>query len=491
MATKAHFESHKPSYVLSSRDLILAGQMVRRPDEIPLDSIDFDDLIVDQDHVLKLARDMLGPLGQHSAISARARLVGDQTVHDVLDGAHRACAARILRAETGSNTITATVFHCVGDRVFLQQRALAINSVASLKWPRIGTWCMGVWQQSPWADRGLRLHQVFELAAKKRPRLPQTGLNRAETTALATWGRETASDIQEKPSVLAQIFRTVDYADPDLVRSARTPDPGTDARAIITPHRLKVIVDSFRDREFYAAQRGVMRLILENGLSSRQTEDLVRQASGIVRAEMSEDEVYDIVRGLSINRPRMPRKARGISTSETPLFSNAEVRSLQAELATAKKNLFQAQVQLGYLQDEVDTLRQGAGAMEAASLARFSDQLTQERGRRTQAEDSAARLTAQLTEAERLLAGLINRQVASGRGTNGHTSEIPTNGTFQPWWHDNAYRGERPILDALFNEGIGVDAAAQRFGLTANMVGQFISGALLKQRQQMRRTSPS
>ncbi|OGE31614.1 hypothetical protein A2631_00590 [Candidatus Daviesbacteria bacterium RIFCSPHIGHO2_01_FULL_44_29] len=421
--------------------------------------------------------------------------MGDETVHDVLDGAHRATAVNMLMEEgAGDGTLMANVFHGIGDRELFQERALAINSVASLKLPRIGIWCTNAWQQSPWANRGLKLHQVFELAAQSRPRLTQTGLNKDEGVALITWGRETASDIQEKPGMLAQIFRTVDYAAPDLVRNARTPDPGTDARSVITPYRLEAVVGSFRDLEFYAAQRGVMRVITEGGLRARETQALVQAAARVLRPGMQEDEVYNMVRGLNLGMIRAPRRARVPRTETSP--ANAHNAGLQAELAQTRNTLAQSQQRVESLQAEVGRLERGIEAQVAAAEARFTLGLARERGQRTAAENSVTRLAAQIAEFEKLLAAVITRQGDAGKdtktqSTNGHTSkESPTNGTIKPpWWHDDIFRGERRVLDALFKEGIGVDATSQQLGLPVGRVGDFISAALIKQSRLMRRTA--
>jgi hypothetical protein len=284
---------------LSPRALIEAGiETVRFGEVVPLEKVLTDASIIDVTHARELGHSMSQRRGQLSPIVVRARVdtTTNNIIYDVIDGFHRTEGKRL----NGDTEINATVVYGCSDEELFDLRILAASSVRSIQFARVAQWIASAYASTPWRKKGLSVAQAFAVAAYDSAKSKFIDLDEEEIAAIKAWAREKSEKWGKTQSAIYFTLKVVENADPDLVRQVRTSGGGRDRVGRITPDRLTVVANTFPGQENYVLQRAILRVVVEQRLTSGQTEQLTRAAKSFVGPGMTESEVYEIVSRIEL-----------------------------------------------------------------------------------------------------------------------------------------------------------------------------------------------
>jgi len=267
------------------------SKKIIRDEIILIDLVDREESIIDDNHARQLS-ESFGQYGQMSPILA-CPYINEEGIlrYRIADGFHRT-EGRILSGET---TVRATCAYGFLNEEVYDLRILAASSVKSVQFPRIAEWITKSYASSPFAVKGLSVVQVFAIALNDSSRARSTNLTKDEVQELKEWARAKCLQWGKTVSSTYQILRIVNDADPNLVRQVRNSGGGKDRSAKITPDRLKHVVSAFPGPTFFAAQRGILRFVLEKRFSAQETADWVANIKNQLDPSLTEEEIYQAV----------------------------------------------------------------------------------------------------------------------------------------------------------------------------------------------------
>lgn len=318
-----------PKYTLyTPHDLLKLAIKLGRPikrigERVPVFDIITEDSVIDKAHAKELADSIVySGKGQTTGMSYRGRFEAGRVVYDVIDGYHRSYGQRIafetLQAKfldpnaelspaeldflkKGHQTY-GTVFYNLSDQSLYGQRILAANSVKAIQFPRIVEWIQKLYALSPWANTGLTVVQALGITFADSKRSYNTNLSAEEIQELKKWVSESCTVWNRPVSSIYQILRLAADSDPELVKQVRVSGGGKDREGRITPDRLKAVVTKFPGEEYYAAQRSILKIVVEKRLYKEETVALVERIADLIVPQMSEDAIYQIANKIRVGQ---------------------------------------------------------------------------------------------------------------------------------------------------------------------------------------------
>ncbi|MBI2022025.1 hypothetical protein HYS93_04085 [Candidatus Daviesbacteria bacterium] len=312
---------------LSPKELIELGVKTKRFEIVPVKRILTENAIIDTDHARGLGESMALERGQISPVALRVRLSEEdgEPLFDVIDGFHRVEGKR-MDGKLDSDIEASVLYGCDDEEMFAL-RVLAVSSVKAVQYPRLADWILKMWEASKFSKLGLTVAQAFSIAINDTQNPVTVRMTPELVIELKGWVLKYCTDWQKSPPYIFNILKTVENADPDLVRLVRTASGGKDRAAKITPARLKVVVDHFPGEENYSSQRAILRVAANFRLSSVETTELVTEIAQLLEPGMPEDAVYDLANKIAEKHERIR------SSIQTHTTSNGSVDELdEAEI---------------------------------------------------------------------------------------------------------------------------------------------------------------
>lgn len=287
-ASDANYASFSPPEI---RAIIESGLRTERFEIIPLERTVTDFSLVDDQHAENIGASMAEERGQTTPILVRVRIdEEDEIKYDIIDGFHRRDGAR----RQNQPTIKATVLYDCSDDEMYNRRILAASSVQSVQFPRIAEWMRRSFETTEWSKKGLTVAQVFGLAISDR-KTTYSGLSPEELQRLKEWARGKCKDWDRGIATIYQILRVVEDANPELVKRVRNAGGGRDSARIVTPARIKAVVQAFPGEKNFRIQEVVINFALEHRLSSKAIDRLIENTSLLISPEMDEGMVRQIL----------------------------------------------------------------------------------------------------------------------------------------------------------------------------------------------------
>lgn len=300
--------------LLSPLEIIQRGLEIERLEVIPLARVLTENALIDPAHADELGASMKQKRGQITPIAVRAKIneASGEIVYDVIDGFHRTEGMR----RSGGEVINATVIYGCSDEEMYDLRILAASSVRSVQFPRIAQWISQSWETTSWSKKSLTVSQAFGLVLSDSKRSNIADLTVEEVIELKEWAAAKCTRWGKSVGATYGILRVVAMADPELTRQVRTSGGGKDRTGKITPVRLQAVAERFPGEANYAAQRAILRLAVERRYYAEEIKQFVEQARIFIEPDMSEDEIYELVSGLSIIIKPPGSSKRNNSTKE-------------------------------------------------------------------------------------------------------------------------------------------------------------------------------
>ncbi len=256
---------------------------------IPLGEVTVDYSLVDDSHAEELKDSMGDKWGQTSSIIVRTREDNGSVVYDIIDGFHRTEG----RKRMGAQTIKANVLYGVSDEEMFDLRIVATNSVRSVQFPRIAEWISRSYSQTKWSKKEISVTQAFTLALTDRETSYKVAQKDLED--IKEWVRNKCRRWQRSPGYIYDILKTVEAADPELVKRVRIASGGRDREQKVTPSRLKQVATGFPGRENYRIQNMLMDASINSRFYAPQTAILVDMFKQKLKLGMSEKEIEDTI----------------------------------------------------------------------------------------------------------------------------------------------------------------------------------------------------
>ncbi len=269
-----------PLEILRSLELLKNGEGAKRENiAIALGDVIVDYSLVDDTHAEELKDSMADKWGQTSSITVRARELDGRVVYDIIDGFHRTEAKRRMGAET----IKANVLYGVTDEELFDLRIVAANSVRSVQFPRIAEWISRSYSQTEWAKKDIPITQAFTLTLTDRETSYKVSTEDLE--GIKDWVDRKCRRWQRSPGYIYDILKTVEAADPELVKKVRLASGGRDREQKVTPSRLKLIATGFPGKDNYWLQDRLMDASINFRLYAPQTAKLVELVKQKIKPE--------------------------------------------------------------------------------------------------------------------------------------------------------------------------------------------------------------
>lgn len=264
---------------LSARDLLLAGVVTKRLETVPLANVLLEPELTDPRHASTLGRSLVDK-GQAVPTAYRAKLEDDVVVYDIIDGFHRSQGA----IDEGKDDIESMVHYGLSDEDLVDLRVHAIGSIKSVQFARVATWVQASYRttdfsewESPKGEAFSSVH-AFELAAYNKLALKKRfDLDDEQHADVIEWVNEKCKRWEKKPIEIARVLKTVQTADPELIKKVREPKPGTpseERNKILTPGKLQAVSFLMPGEPFYSAQHGILQAVIARNLTAKQAERL-------------------------------------------------------------------------------------------------------------------------------------------------------------------------------------------------------------------------
>lgn len=274
-----------PYQNLSPAEIISKELRIKRHEYIPVSSLLLEESLTDPVHVENLARSMSGDRGQISPITVRPRLLDDgQIIYDIIDGFHRGKGLKLREEKEGHLLMadTVVVYGCSDEELY-DLRVLAANSVSSVKFARMADWMHSAFRSARWkneripqliASGNISIAQVFSLSFTNSSGA-HLGLSPSETDEFKNWARNKSRSWNRPLGTLAMELRTVEVADPELVRQVRKGTGPKGGKGILTHARLKAITDKLPYE--YLLQKQLVAIALEKNLIASELNKIADQ----------------------------------------------------------------------------------------------------------------------------------------------------------------------------------------------------------------------
>ncbi len=253
--------------------------------EVPLKEIVLDDdVIVDKIHAAELADFILhGEFKQTLPFLLRARAVGSngskKVVYDIADAMHRVYGLKAVLGENNSFPISGSVMYGCSDKELAFHRALALNSIESVKFARTGAWLKKTWFHEPWSQRTdtkgerMTVRDAFAITVGDSER-SRFSLTASETTKVKAWVHQSSSIFKLHVNSAYYILRIHEAAAPDLVLKVRG-GGFAKGQLALTQGQLGKIALELPGEENYEIQRYIATQSTSLGLSTIQLNSLV------------------------------------------------------------------------------------------------------------------------------------------------------------------------------------------------------------------------
>lgn len=281
----------------SAEELLQQEIKTDRNEQLPIHSVVLTDSVLDESKASQLLVEILeNDRGQTVATLVRARATENGIVYDVIDGFHRSYAllklqtlidraisqsAQHITVNSKTYALTDIKVPIVGNKVFIKsivlygcddaelyrQRLVAINSVRSVQFARIGEWLGKAFRSHRWKSAGLReriqagdlpTSLALNLASSTASR-SKNALNKEQVAELAVWARDICAIMVMKPGSLYLQLLLIEQASPELVQAVRIEDGGSrrknEGNGTLTQARLRAIVTAFPGEIHYSLQR--------------------------------------------------------------------------------------------------------------------------------------------------------------------------------------------------------------------------------------------
>lgn len=396
-------------------------------------------------------------------------------VYDVIDGFHRAEG----RKRSGIAEINATVIYGCSDEEMYDLRILAASSVRSVQFPRIAQWISKAWETTLWSRKGLTVSQAFGLVLSDSKRSNNADLTVEEVIELKEWAVAKCTRWGKTVGATYGILRVVAIADPELTRQVRTSGGGKDRTGRITPVRLQAVAECFPGEANYAAQRAILRLAVERRYYAEEIKQFVEQARIFIEPDMSEDEIYELVNGLSIiiKPPGSSKKSK--LTEEEEVFKDDEEENEERvvegwdELEPDEDAL--DEIERGLIVDEEDIF--GNGSRPARGRKRFNRQQEPSTRETTLSEGVLARGDGRDIEGLRARIKDLEQALRRTRERGAENTAAP-----ETWWRTVLYLTavERSCMERILYGIENIDSVAAELKITPNQAIAAIRSAFVK-----------
>lgn len=233
---------------MSSEQILSEGTMIyQREDTVPSRSVLDDTDVVDLNHVKRIQTLMYQDdgrkiLGQSSRLWVRPRFdEAGSIVYDIIDGFHRNYINKKLSIPT---TDIIALFN-ISTELFYDLRIATTSDKAALKFARMADWMQKSFEETIFFQKGLTIKQIFSLALQGNSG-KILKLTPEEVEQAKEWSKFKADLWGTSISTIYSNFRTIDLADPELVKIVRISAAGGGHKnsGILTLGRLLTIVES-------------------------------------------------------------------------------------------------------------------------------------------------------------------------------------------------------------------------------------------------------
>ena len=437
---------------LTPQEIIERGLEIERIEDIDPGLIDFEEGIVDYSHADKLNKSMKKKRGQLSPIVVRARVEDGQLRYDVADGFHRAWGAKAAE----DPTIRANVMYGCDDEELQDIRILSVSSVKSVQYPRIARWMDQAFSQTKWASK-MRVAQAFAITVNDSSRARGIDISEDELAELKDWVNKRCQAWGDKPVASAyQILRTVDMADPELVRQVRNSSGGKDRIAVITPDRLKHVVEAYPDAPNFEVQRIILDEVCARRLSATETKLFVMALKKSFKPWMSSEQLQELLPKIDITTLLEEQKESRITRPRHyPDFHQSQPSGTQSETA-AQENAR-------------TTTRRSRRSSD------FYNSPTTNNHAPSSSTESTLRLAAERIEQ-------LRQQVRNGEEELRKSQELLSEAT---WWRDSSIPltgVERTVFEQVIFDRAPLSFVAEKLNIPTKEIGAHIASVIQKSR---------
>ncbi|MCL4416913.1 MAG: ParB N-terminal domain-containing protein, partial [Actinobacteria bacterium] len=254
---------------------------------VPLDLI-YEDVPVDDRRVNELADDIERREQREPIVIGYVR---DRNRLAIMNGFHRVAAMK----ELGKDEIFSTIWPDVTWKDVLEHRILATKNQA-IQFARLPEWLHELFhEEQKWVKMGITLNQVFGVGNNLR-RIPQEIKGEVDE-----WIKHVVELSGKGKVTLANMLRTANVADPDLMKRSRTGGVGKNkAEGKLNQRKLDAIAAELPYESNFWRQRFVANKALDFNLSLKEISDLsiqMRDVDDLVEAR-EVFEAFMIEKGL-------------------------------------------------------------------------------------------------------------------------------------------------------------------------------------------------
>jgi|GEM_PF-3896029 len=289
--------------LLSPKEILKLGLEGKRHEMIDVDNVIIDESLVDESHKKELVKSMSGKRGQISPITVRARLNDNGiVVYDIIDGFHRGAGFK----DAGIDKVDAVVLYGCSDEEMYDLRVLAANSVKSVKFARISTWMQGSYKRSEWCEKGFSLSQILALAVQNSSGV-KLKLSKEEASRAKNWAKEKTQKWGKTLGSILQDVYIIENADPALISRVRTTGGGSRGRGVLSPARLRSIVNVFP--KDYQTQNFLAGLVINKNLNAEEIfeiANLIKENKELVDMEILNNDPKRLLYSRRINDGTVP-----------------------------------------------------------------------------------------------------------------------------------------------------------------------------------------
>ncbi|HLE48444.1 MAG TPA: hypothetical protein VI819_00195 [Patescibacteria group bacterium] len=276
-------------------DILKSNLLYNRQEVLPLFTIIKEDVEIDE----KNRRDIQAGIkhrGQASPIGVRPVLVSDEEWeslwnsqdpetkdlfpeyrhHHVLYEIHNGFHRRSVLEEEKAPTVEASVWYNMSDDEFDAERIKA-SLEHTVKFSRLATWIRDAFARSPWANSGLRIDQIFSLAANDssgRNLINRFDLLEADIKNMKNWANRKAEEWESSVGALYQDLSIIVNLDPELIKKIRIGGGGSRGKGVLSPARVREVVKVFNlDTDpCYKMQNLLCESIINHDLNAKDLE---------------------------------------------------------------------------------------------------------------------------------------------------------------------------------------------------------------------------
>lgn len=275
-----------------AKDILALKLLYNRQEIIPMFAIVKEDVEIDLKNRQEI-KESIEHRGQASPIGVRPVAVSEQkweeiwesldqntkegfpqyrnhnVVYEIHNGFHR----HAIMEEVGSPTIEASVWYNMSDEEFDAERIKA-SLDHTVKFSRLADWVQDAFSRSPWANSGLRIDQIFSLAANDssgKKMVSRFDLTVSDILKMKEWANQKAEEWESSVGALYQDLQIVVNLDPQLIKRIRTGGGGSRGKGVLSPARVRSLVKVFNldtDPEF-VMQNKLARTIIEHDLKAK------------------------------------------------------------------------------------------------------------------------------------------------------------------------------------------------------------------------------